>query len=743
VTAESYSVVQGSVGPLGDVAIDESSVGQLVQGDVLTFRFTDGSNGSTFHLNPGAVASGTLGLGATAVVASSSGTLDDEVIVSITSPSTGSFPGVLTLTGLEASVDGGAASGANIVRVSDASSIIASSGSPVTTSDASAIGASPAATFAAKTAPSIDITGTNMAAGQLTVTEPAKLFFHTGDVITFTIRDRDGTRDTVGLAGPPTASGGGMIVSVTGITGSTVQPNATAFKVSIDQQDPANGSASAITVSNITLNTAEAPAGPVVITAAVTTGSSTEYIAPGRVEAALVGGGTSTTSAGQPVLSMGATSQPAANLTVSEMPGTLQPSTTFSVAIQEPGVTFSTPPLADVTAGNLVLASGTPTIDGTGTVATWTVSSGSTEPSMIEIAPIEYDVAASGPVANDPVNVVASGGAGSGFTAQTVSNAVIMSTGQTLFTSSETTAAPDTAGDVIYQEVAGARAPTGGSIVLIAPSPSQLLAYRTTFAAAPTATVNNPGSGLVLGAGIVNAGPITVTTPSGPITVRPESAAIFPVTTGSSTAADVTFGNISYAAGALVPPGAMVTEGVVDNGANGTGTNVAGNSFVNAFNPVPTGWGSATLSSTPSYQPDMQLELASSKSFLGDGIYGTTSGQTVSKAIAPGRRFAVLIAIQNKGSGVDAFTLHGPGGHRGFRIRYLLGLSGSIDITSQVESGTYLTPSVGPDTSVLVRLVIRARSRAPKGTTARWMVRAASQANATSSDVGRAIGLVS
>jgi hypothetical protein len=488
------------------------------------------------------------------------------------------------------------------------------------------------------------------------------------------------------------------------------------------------------------LNTAQAPAGDVVITAAVTTGSGTEYIVPGRVAAALVGGGTSTTSSGEPVVSVGVTAQPAANLTVSEMPGTLKPSTTFAVAIQEPGVTFSlsTPPLADVTAGNLVLTSGTPTIDGTATVATWTVALASTLPSRIEIAPMEYDVSASGPVADDAVSVVASGGTGSGFTTQTVSNARIMPTGKTLFTSSNPTAAPATAGDVTYQEVTATRAPTGGSIVLLAPSPGQLLAYRATFAAVPTATVNNPGSGLVLGAGTVNAGPLTVNTATGPITVRAESAAIFPVTTGSSTSANVTFSNISYAAGALVPPGAMVAQGVVDTGANGSGANVTGNSFVNAFNPVPAGWGSAALSSTPSYQPDMQLELGSTSTFLGQGVYGTTSGQTVSKVVAPGNRFVVLVAVQNQGTGVDAFTLRGHGSRRNFKVRYLLGLSSPTDITSQVESGTYVTPSVGPHTSVLMRLVIRARSWAPKGATASWTVTAASHSNTALTDVVRA-----
>jgi hypothetical protein len=119
--------------------------------------------------------------------------------------------------------------------------------------------------------------------GDLTITEPAKIFSKTGDVLTFTVRDSLGCGDTVGLARPPTASGGGMLVSVTGLSGGPVQPNDTGFNVSIDQQDPSNGSASTLQISNLVFNTGQAPVGQVTISAAVTTGASTEHIYPGRV----------------------------------------------------------------------------------------------------------------------------------------------------------------------------------------------------------------------------------------------------------------------------------------------------------------------------------------------------------------------------------------------------------------------------------------------------------------------------
>src|SRR5262249_35132703 len=153
-----------------------------------------------------------------------------------------------------------------------------------------------------------------------------------------------------------------------------------------------------------------------------------------------------------------------------------------------------------------------------------------------------------------------------------------------------------------------------------------ILAYRTTFAAIPGASVAG-GSGLVLGTPKVNTAPITVVTPIGTITAPAETAAIFPVTTGSTSPATVTFTGISYTLGSLVPPGALVATGVVDTGPNGTGTNVSGNDVANAVDPTGLGNGGGT----PVYQTDAQIKLSTSKPFVGNDVYNTTgSKQAVS-----------------------------------------------------------------------------------------------------------------
>ena len=82
-SAQSYAVVQGLTAPLGDVTITEQSAGQLTAGDIITYRFTDSTGGSTIHLTSAPAVGGTHGLSAAAQIASSSGTLNDEVQVTI------------------------------------------------------------------------------------------------------------------------------------------------------------------------------------------------------------------------------------------------------------------------------------------------------------------------------------------------------------------------------------------------------------------------------------------------------------------------------------------------------------------------------------------------------------------------------------------------------------------------------------------------------------------------------------
>ena len=738
-SAQSFPVVQGLTAPLGDITITEQSSGQLTVGDVITYRIADSASASTFHLTSSPSISGTHGLGGTATVASSAGNLKDLVVVTIDSPSSGSFPGVLTLSRLQASVDAGAANGNNLVRVSDSAGIIATSASPVTVSNANAIGTALRATYSAISKPTLNATGFSQGAGDLTLTEPGKTFFKTGDVITFSIRDSLGSADTVGLAGAPTASGGGMLVSVTGLSGGPVQPNDTGFKVVIDREDPSNGSASTIQISNLVYNTGQAPVGGVTVAARVTTGAASEYIYPGRVTNATVGGNTTTTSGGKPVVQLGAADQPAANLTITETPGTLKAGTTFSITSQEPGVTFASPPAASVTSGDLGLVSSDSTLDVGATTATWTVGTQSNSPSTMVIGPIYYDVAASGPATGDEVALLVSGGPASGFTSETVANARIAPAGTSLFTAASAPTTPATAGDVILQEVSGMQAATGGSIVLLSPYATQISVFRTTFAGVPSATVD-PGSGLSLGAGTVNTSPITITTPNGPLVAPAETAAIFPITTGSTSPARVTFSNISYALGALVAPGALVASATVNAGPSGTGASTAGNEFVNAVNLTGLGGGGGE----PIYRPDAKVKLLTAASYLGDNIYNlTASGQTASTKVRAGKAKTFSLEIENDGNRADRFQLQGCADPRRFTVQYLEGASGTTDISSAVKGGTYETLSIAGGTNTTIRVVLRAKPTAPAGTQASCTVTATSVTDPTKQDTVKATAKVS
>ncbi len=733
-SAQSFPVVQGLSAPLGDVTITEQSAGQLTVGDVITYRITDSGGGSTFHLASSPAIGGTHGLSGTAAIGSSSGNLKDLAVVTIDSASSGSFPGVLTLSRLQASVDAAAATGNNVVRVSDTAGIIASPGSPATVSNANAVGTASQATYSAISKPTLGATGFSQQAGDLTITEPSKTFFHTGDVITFSIRDSLGSADTVGLAGAPTVSGGGMLVSVTGLSGGPVQPNDTGFKVTIDREDPSNGSASTIQVSNLVYNTGQAPVGGVTVSAKVTTGAATEYIYPGRVTNATVGGNTATTSGGQPVLQLGATDQPAANLTITETPGTLKTGTTFSIASQEPGVTFASPPAASVTSGDLQLVSSNATLDAGATTATWTISAPSSSASTIVLGPLHYDVAGSGPVAGDAVDVLASGGTNSGFTSQTVANATIAPPNRSLFTATSAPTTPSTAGDIVLQEVGGMQAPTGGSIILLSPYATQISAFRTTFASVPSATVD-VGSGLSLGAGSVNTSPLTITTPNGPLVAPAETAAIFPVTTGSTSPARVTFASVSYTLGTLVAPGGLVGSATVNSGSNGAGSSLAGNDFVNAVNLTGLGGGSGD----PIYRPDGRIKLSTSTSYLGDGIYNLTgSGQTASTKVRAGKAKTFSIEVENDGNRSDRFQLQGCAGPRGFTVQYLEGVAGTTDISTAIKGGTYETLSVAAGTSTTIRAILKAKRTARSGATGACTVTATSVTDPSKQDTVKA-----
>ena len=574
------NVLQGTTAPVGNVTLTESAPGQLAVNDVITIRLKDSASASTLHLTTTPVVSGTNGLAATLAVASSSGTLQDEVVLTVTQNSASSaFPGVLTVAQLNPAIDAGAATGSASAYATDTGAVVSTTPAAV----ASVLtAATQKATFTPVTQPTLTSTGSNQVAGNISLSEPVKDFFKSGDVITFRVRDADGSADTVGLTTTPFASGGAMSVSVHGLNGPTVQPNETGFTVSVDTQDPSNGSTSTLTVSNIVLNTAQAPSGPITLTASIAGGSvGTEYIVPGRVTVATVGGATSTSSAGDAVLTVPGTQEAAGNVTITAQAGALRTGDTFSVAIQEAGVTFTAanPPVTSLTAGNLSLSSAAATLDAGDVTATWTVQNPNTVPSTIVIGPIYYDVSA-GAVAGDKVSLKLSGGGS--FTSQTVTDATLVSSpsGQSMPLAAPPASAtsPVPGANVQYVEpAAGSLTANNSALVLLSPYASQISAYRTTFAAPPSASATN---GLTLGAPIVNTQTISVTlAPNVIVSAPPQTAAIFPVTAASSgSPSTVTFSGLSYALGNFVPPGVLLGTATADVG---TGVITAASTAVN------------------------------------------------------------------------------------------------------------------------------------------------------------------
>ncbi len=600
----SYPLVAGQSGPLGAIAIAEAVPGQIHVGTVFTYQFSDATSGATLHFASAATVSGTNGLSATVALASSNvvGTpLLNEMKVTITAASSASaFPGVLTLAGLNAATDGGAALGADHVAVSDTQSVL---GGPVTVSDATLVSAAALqAPYSALATPTILPTDTNQAIGDVLITEPAKSYFHTGDVITLTIRDANGSADTVGLASTPYAAGGSMTVAVSGINGPTVQLNDTSFLVTVTSGDPSQGSASTITVSNLVVNTAEAPLGAVMMSAIVTSGpdAGIDLIVPGAVAIATVGGNTTTIANGQPTLALSTTAQLAGNLSISATPGSIATGDTLSVQIQTTGVTFSsaTPPIMSITSGSVVVANAAGTIDVTGTIASWKVTNGATLFSGLTIGPIYYDVSGAA-TAGQAVSVAVSAQAGSAFTSQIVANAVLKSTssiGQFVVPSASvptSSVSPFVGAPISFIEPSSAATPVGSVIAIISPYATQIAAYRTTFAAVPTASATN---GLTLSAGHVNSTAIVIATPQGTITAPAQTVATFTVTGASSAASTVTINAPSFSLGDLVQPGALVVQGILES-SGALSSSLGGNQVVDLVSG--RGLGSSPASTPP------------------------------------------------------------------------------------------------------------------------------------------------
>ena len=105
--------------------------------------------------------------------------------------------------------------------------------------------------------------------------------------------------------------------------------------------------------------------------------------------------------------------------------------------------------------------------------------------------------------------------------------------------------------------------------------------------------------------------------------------------------------------------------------------------------------------------PDASIAASRTGHFTGGNVYSTTgSGEVLQLTVKRGSSHAAYVKLQNDGLTDAAFRLHGTGSATGFAVHYYVG---DVNITSSVRSGTYVTSSIAPRSSSLVRIVVSVR----------------------------------
>jgi hypothetical protein len=112
---------------------------------------------------------------------------------------------------------------------------------------------------------------------------------------------------------------------------------------------------------------------------------------------------------------------------------------------------------------------------------------------------------------------------------------------------------------------------------------------------------------------------------------------------------------------------------------------------------IPLNSAGASLRTTPTYQPDAFIGS------IGLHLYDTdpTTYMQSKKHLDPGTTFLSRVSMGNDGSAGDSFAVLGGGSQKPYKITYW---SGKTDITSQVMAGTYVTGTIAPGASEMIKI---------------------------------------
>jgi uncharacterized UPF0146 family protein len=111
-------------------------------------------------------------------------------------------------------------------------------------------------------------------------------------------------------------------------------------------------------------------------------------------------------------------------------------------------------------------------------------------------------------------------------------------------------------------------------------------------------------------------------------------------------------------------------------------------------------------------RPDARIQRGTGR-LVGNNIYNTTTGQTVTGSARRGQAVTYFASLQNDTPFTDALRVRANGSTTRFTIRYLSPTGQNI--TSRVAAGTFTTPRLAPGDTYRIRIEVTIAPTAPTG----------------------------
>ncbi len=143
----------------------------------------------------------------------------------------------------------------------------------------------------------------------------------------------------------------------------------------------------------------------------------------------------------------------------------------------------------------------------------------------------------------------------------------------------------------------------------------------------------------------------------------------------------------------------LLAHAMVDRGNAGTDNNY--------------GHGELILPLPPQPRPDGRIKKGVGGSYVGNDVYnGTGDHQTKRGSAARGSSVTYYVSVQNDATLADVIRLKGTSSNTQYAVTYW---SGPTEVTSAVIAGAYVTPSLAPGATHVLKVVVTVRSGAAAG----------------------------